>query len=230
MKKGDLRKQEILETAEALFCRYGYENTSIQNILDQLNISKGSFYHHYISKESLLEGICRKRAEQNYASVSCLIDEDMPATVNLDILLSGMIPFRDEKLSFLLMLLPVFRLPEGRIVRMSYCNELLGQFKKAVIHEIEKGRSNEELVCQSPDITADLILSMINRLWTQLCDAIISEEDDGSKMDISVFLEYTECYRKMTEKILMLPYGSISLIDIPTISSMIEQIHAHWVK
>ena len=41
--------------------------------------------------------------------------------------------------------------------------------------------------------------------------AIISEEDDGSKMDISVFLEYTECYRKMTEKILMLPYGSISL-------------------
>ena len=68
MKKGDIRKQEIIETAESLFCRYGYENTSIQNILDQLRISKGSFYHHYISKESLLEGICRKRAEQIYSS------------------------------------------------------------------------------------------------------------------------------------------------------------------
>ena len=41
MKKGDLRKQEILQTAEKLFCRKGYEQTSVQDILDQLKTSKG---------------------------------------------------------------------------------------------------------------------------------------------------------------------------------------------
>ena len=64
MKKGEIRKQEILSTAEELFCRKGYEQTSIQDIIDRLNTSKGSFYHHFTSKESLLEEICDYRAEQ----------------------------------------------------------------------------------------------------------------------------------------------------------------------
>ena len=50
MRKGDIRKQEILATAEQLFCRNGYEQTSVQDIIDCLHSSKGSFYHHYASK------------------------------------------------------------------------------------------------------------------------------------------------------------------------------------
>ena len=230
MKKGDLRKQEILETAEGLFCRNGYENTSIQNILDLLNISKGSFYHHYASKESLLEGICRNRAEQIYTAVSHSLQEEATAAVNLDILLSGIIPFREEKLSFLLMLLPVFQLPEGRIVRMSYCDELLRQFKPAVINELEKGRFSGELVCHIPDITADLILSMINRLWTQICDLIIESEKNAGSIDLAQFLQYAECYRIMIERMLTLPYGTIKLIDVPMLGNLTDQIRNHWIR
>ena len=58
MKKGDIKKQVILQTAETMFCRNGYETTSVQDILDALHTSKGSFYHHYASKELLLEEIC----------------------------------------------------------------------------------------------------------------------------------------------------------------------------
>ena len=68
MKKGDLKKQEILRTAESLFCRYGYEATSIQDVLDELKTSKGSFYHHFVSKEALLEEICRIRAKGRSAT------------------------------------------------------------------------------------------------------------------------------------------------------------------
>ncbi len=230
MKKGDLRKQEIIETAESLFCRYGYENTSIQNILDQLSISKGSFYHHFESKESLLEGICRKRAEQIYSSVTGLISDDGSAAENLDIILSGMIPFREEKLSFLLMLLPVFQLPEGRIVRTEYCDELLSKFKAAAVSQIKKGHDSGELLCQSPEISADLILSMVNRLWCRICDIIFTSEKEENSIDISELLQYTDCYRTNIERMLMLPYGSINLIDIPTFGILVEQIHNHWNK
>ena len=64
MKKGDIKKQEFINTAEELFCRNGYESTSVQDIIDSLNTSKGSFYHHFISKEALLEEICSRRADQ----------------------------------------------------------------------------------------------------------------------------------------------------------------------
>ena len=41
MKKGDIKKQEILTVAEDLFCRKGYEETSVQDILDVKARSRG---------------------------------------------------------------------------------------------------------------------------------------------------------------------------------------------
>ena len=63
MKKGDDRKQMILETAERLFYEKGYEATSVQDILDALKLSKGGFYHHFESKLSLLEAIVEQKCE-----------------------------------------------------------------------------------------------------------------------------------------------------------------------
>ena len=61
MKKGDLKRSSILETAERLFFEKGYEQTSIQDILDALSLSKGGFYHHFASKEAILSEICENR-------------------------------------------------------------------------------------------------------------------------------------------------------------------------
>ena len=54
MKKGELRRQEILDTAERLFLSRGYEQTSVQDILDEMGLSKGGFYHHFDTKMALL--------------------------------------------------------------------------------------------------------------------------------------------------------------------------------
>ena len=55
-----VRKQELLEIAYRLFLQKGYEETSVKDILDALQMSKGGFYHHFGSKEELLgESLCR---------------------------------------------------------------------------------------------------------------------------------------------------------------------------
>ena len=65
MRKGDARRASIIEAAERLFYLKGYEDTSVQDVLDELHLSKGGFYHHFESKLSLLEEIgrasCRER-------------------------------------------------------------------------------------------------------------------------------------------------------------------------
>ena len=62
MKKGDLRRQAILDTAEALFFERGYEETSVQDILDAMELSKGGFYHHFESKNGRAGGRQRPAA------------------------------------------------------------------------------------------------------------------------------------------------------------------------
>lgn len=48
-------KQQILRTAGRLFSQRGYFGVSMQDIADELNITKAALYYHYISKDELVE-------------------------------------------------------------------------------------------------------------------------------------------------------------------------------
>ena len=47
-------KSRIVSSAWQLFYQYGYDNTTIDDIVEASNTSKGSFYHYFDSKDSLL--------------------------------------------------------------------------------------------------------------------------------------------------------------------------------
>ena len=230
LKKGDLKKQVILAAAEEMFCRNGYALTSVQDIIDRLDTSKGSFYHHFASKEALLEGICANRASLIWSAAEKEAERAAGNIDRLNILLSGMIPFREEKLPFLLMLLPVFAEPEGRMVRDCYSDTLVSLFLSAVCRQIEAGNKDGDLSCDDPESAADLILSLVSGLWIRIADLIIEAENRRAEPDLSECLRLAEACRTCIERYLVLPFGSIVLTDIPSLRLTIGQIHTHWTR
>ena len=55
--KGERRRQELLNIAYQLFIQKGYEETSIDDIIAQAHIAKGTYYYHFPSKEATLEAV-----------------------------------------------------------------------------------------------------------------------------------------------------------------------------
>lgn len=53
------RKKHVLQTAKQLFIKNGFQATSIQDILDEAHISKGTFYNYFSSKNECLMAILR---------------------------------------------------------------------------------------------------------------------------------------------------------------------------
>jgi AcrR family transcriptional regulator len=49
---------EIMRSAEMLFMEQGYEKTSMRQIAERTGFTKGALYHHFDSKESLLDRMC----------------------------------------------------------------------------------------------------------------------------------------------------------------------------
>lgn len=47
-------KKRIVASAWELFYKYGYENTTIDDIVEHSQTSKGAFYHYFVSKDALL--------------------------------------------------------------------------------------------------------------------------------------------------------------------------------
>jgi len=50
-------KERIVETSIQLFDRKGFRGTSIKEIVEELNVTKGTFYYYFKSKEELLKDI-----------------------------------------------------------------------------------------------------------------------------------------------------------------------------
>src|ERR1700722_8007432 len=51
--EAQLRAELILEAATRYFARYGYANTDVQMIADELSIGKGTIYRHFPTKQEL---------------------------------------------------------------------------------------------------------------------------------------------------------------------------------
>jgi AcrR family transcriptional regulator len=51
----------IVEAADNLFYQQGFEHTSLAQIADKVKISKGNFYHHFKSKDNILDAVIQLR-------------------------------------------------------------------------------------------------------------------------------------------------------------------------
>lgn len=54
-------RDHIIEAADKLFYRQGFEHTSFSNIADAVQISRGNFYHHFKSKDEILDAVINVR-------------------------------------------------------------------------------------------------------------------------------------------------------------------------
>lgn len=54
-------RDRIIETADLLFYQQGFETTSFADIASAVGISRGNFYHHFKTKDDILDGVINRR-------------------------------------------------------------------------------------------------------------------------------------------------------------------------
>jgi AcrR family transcriptional regulator len=54
-------RDHIVEAADRLFYRQGYEHTSFSDIADVVRISRGNFYYHFKTKDEILDAVIAVR-------------------------------------------------------------------------------------------------------------------------------------------------------------------------
>lgn len=54
-------RDRIIEAADQLFYQQGYEQTSFANIAEAVGITRGNFYHHFKSKDEILDAVISNR-------------------------------------------------------------------------------------------------------------------------------------------------------------------------
>ena len=222
MRKGDETKQEILQVSERLFCSKGYDETSIQNILDVIHGSKGGFYHHFVSKEDVLRTICQRRAEAAAERAGKAAAETADPLKRLALVLSRFLPFQREDLSFMCMLMPILDRTESAFVRVCYQDALAEAFLP-LLREAENA-------CRAADITRPVVpepygpvLTLLNACWYEAARLFVRDARGGVKTDPAQLLSLMDTARRCIEALLDAPFGSIALLPLETWYAFAEE-------
>lgn len=64
VKQAKERRNEILDAADELFGKKGFDGTSTNDILDMVGIARGTLYYHFKSKEEILDALIERYNEQ----------------------------------------------------------------------------------------------------------------------------------------------------------------------
>jgi AcrR family transcriptional regulator len=63
VKAPEVRRAELLDTADALFQRHGYANTAVEDIVREAGVAKGTFYHYFRTKEDVLGALATRMVD-----------------------------------------------------------------------------------------------------------------------------------------------------------------------
>ncbi len=96
----NLRKEIVLEAAEEVFAAKGYYEAAVEEIASRAEVSVGTFYNLFASKEALYITLIKQRVDGFMQHVMRCVETEKSASEKLDRLLAGMFEYVDQSQAF----------------------------------------------------------------------------------------------------------------------------------
>lgn len=136
VKEAQERRNEILDAAERLFCTKGFDNTSTNDILNEVGIARGTLYYHFKSKEDILDAMIERLTGQIMRKAA-VIAEDKSLSV-LDRLVRSIMALNvDNDLGHMLM--EQVHRPQNALLHQKMQNRMLKAVNPMITEVIRDG-------------------------------------------------------------------------------------------
>jgi AcrR family transcriptional regulator len=172
------RRQQIENTASALFRERGYVGTSVRDIAKALDIQGASLYAHIASKEDVLWAIVIRAADRFDAAVTPIVtDPSVPPTVRLARMIEAHIRVMADDLGNAISFLQEWRFlsADRRQAIADRRDGYEARFRTVIEEGIAGGEFDDGI---DPNLAATLILSSVNGIaaWYRPTGALTPRE------------------------------------------------------
>lgn len=207
-----VRRDAFLDAAEGLIRTKGYEETSIQDILDAADASRGAFYHYFDSKAALLEAVVDRMTDAVLAVVEPIADDpalDAPARLRALLLTAG--AWKAERSDLLLAFMRSWYAAENDLVRLRASRAALARLTPLIARIVREGRDEGAFDCTSPDDAATLLAALFAGSADIMIPLFLGCRD--GRVPAADVERFVSAYEEAMERILGMTPGSLVLVD-----------------
>jgi AcrR family transcriptional regulator len=212
-----VKRNAILDVAQRLVYTKGYEQMTIQDMLDGLRISKGAFYHYFDSKQAVLEALVERMGEEVVQLLLPIVhDPVLGALEKLRRFFPTLAQWKTARKDFILALMHILYADENALFRQKARALAVKRVTPLMTTVIRQGIQEGVLTTSYPDQVGEVILSLVLDLGDTIAWLLLSWEsrrDDDVRRIESTVAAYTDAL----ERALGAPTGSLPLVDAQTL-------------
>ncbi|MES2828307.1 MAG: TetR/AcrR family transcriptional regulator [Bacteroidota bacterium] len=183
----DKKRDAIIEGAIKRFIHYGIQKTTMNEIAEDLSVSKPSLYYYFPDKSSLIEGVI----EKIFADYFEVVEKDLYTDISLDERLNIFIEVRFKFFQKYYMLHLSGSSPDASLNSDELKAKFMGMKKKNIDMHVDifrKAMEKGEIAALDLEKTAELYLESLMGI-TSLCIMHGNKELFPSKKDMKIMLD-----------------------------------------
>ncbi len=208
------RRNEILDAAIKLVYSKGYDKMTIQDILDQLQMSKGAFYHYFDSKADVLEALVERMVVEQVEPLllSAVHDPHLTALEKLQRYFDTAVRWKTSEKALLMELTRVWYSDENALARQKMFDMMVRHVTPLFVEIIKQGVQEGVFSTPYPEYASQVNINLVQGLGDTFARMLLSEEANNSNA-VQEAEQLIAAYNDALERILGAPKGSIHLMD-----------------
>lgn len=229
VKKPHERKTEYLEAARKLFFTQGYEQTSVEAIIKEVGLSKGSFYYYFKSKEDLLDELTKDLMSHILDGVKKIAtSEDLDAVTKLNKTFSAIGSIKLENIALIKTLQKAFYDDKNIYFRYKVFQNSTEMLAPEFVKIIRQGISEGCFHTPYPEENARMFFELSFILSEKIPKLII--EMDRYPENAEKIERELENFQFSIERIVGADDGSIRIFDHDLLTRFLDQSAVQHVQ
>jgi AcrR family transcriptional regulator len=207
-----LRREAFVDAALRLIQAKGYEQMSLRDVLEELDASKGAFYHYFDSRVALLEAVVERMVDAATATLEPVVnDPDRTARQKLEGVFSGLTRWKTDRKELMVEIGRIWLSDENAIVRDRF-RQLIGlRLTPLLARIVRQGMAEGVFTTSAAEPAAGVLVSLVlalNETATRLYVARQANAVSFEQVERTI-AAYVEAF----ERVLGIPPGSWPATD-----------------
>lgn len=184
-------RENILKCSYELFCEKGFEKTTVSEIINKVGCSKGGFYHHFKSKEEIMEVITLnylKKIEEWYERI---VNKQEQTVLLINELIKSINLYKEEQIKEWPKIAKLYAYKNSDIVLKKMADRFEDITAQYYTKLFEKGNREGVFFVKYPEFLGKLWIREVLDIY-KLASEVILQADENSSIKFEEKLNFTE--------------------------------------